>query len=133
MFSGDIDKTKTAWKTIANELGLTFECAEMPSLIGRWEEHRVHIKVFEEKRAGETQIYTGFEMHIDHAFHTSFQLTRQGIVQSLAELVGSKDIQIGIPPFDDTVLVKGWNEEVVQFLNNLDDQDDVQRVYAALK
>ena len=112
----DRQRIRLPWKTIATDLGLTYEDADHPSLSGKWEDRDLSMKVYRETSGRVSQVVTHFELGNRYIFNTSFQLTRQGFLQDMMGKVGSEDVQIGDQAFDDAVLVKGWNETAVQTL-----------------
>ncbi|MDF1812904.1 MAG: hypothetical protein P1V20_11840 [Verrucomicrobiales bacterium] len=116
MFSQDNQEIDLFWRSVADGLDLDFRNSGSPLLSGSWQGYDTKVQVSREVKGGLTRFFTGFEIQIKHSFHTSFELTRQGIIQVFADMVGARDIQIGDYRFDSAVMIRGWNEDVVRFL-----------------
>lgn len=107
-------KAEPSWRSLANNLNLDFGDYEATGdvLAGVWQEYRIRLSAF--RKAG--QCYTRFEIKNHHIFNSSFQLTRQNLINDLFEKMGQTDIQIGVPDFDDVVLIRAWHVKTIQSL-----------------
>ncbi|MFC1849828.1 hypothetical protein ACFL27_06430 [candidate division CSSED10-310 bacterium] len=104
------------WKSLALELGLQFQQATFlhrPEIRGQFRNHQVHIYTYS-TGGRSNQTYTVVRLFLNHPVNLGLQVYKEGFFSKIGKAVGSQDIQLNDPQFDEAMMVKGNEERAVK-------------------
>ena len=107
------------WSAAAQRLGLQYELSDTlrgPSITGTRRGLSVNIDTFS-KSGDDNRTYTRYRVHFKEPLGLGLRIAQQGPLVHISRKLGSKDIETGDSEFDEMMLVKGRDPELVnQFL-----------------
>ena len=111
-------KMNTAWQAAARMLGFSFETGNMrsgPRMAGTIEDLRADAYSYTKGSGKSSNRYTRFTVEFP-PLGVGLQLSRQAGIGQFLKILGTQDIVIGDPPFDEAFIVKTTNPQAARVL-----------------
>jgi len=105
---GQAKRTEAAWVDVASELGLRLRPGTLfkgRSLAGTHRGSRVHVYTYSKSTGQSSQTYTAYRIRYS-SLGLGLKLLRQGPLFKVAHWFGSQDHSVGVPLFDDNVVIQ---------------------------
>ncbi len=116
-----LQDTENPWKEFANEIGGKYRISEegMSQVTGTFKTYPYTLKMIFIPAAPKVNIFlTHFELLINNNLELRFKIYREGIIQKLTKLFGTRDILFNERSFDKKYIVEGSDEnEVVKLIS----------------
>ena len=113
-----VEQTNTAWQAAAGALGFSFEPGSMrsgPTMSGTIEDHPANVHSYTKRSGKNSNRYTRYTVEFP-AIGIGLHLFRQAGWGQLLKILGTQDIEIGDPTFDEAFIVKATNPEGARVL-----------------
>ncbi len=112
-----LQDTENPWKIFAEHLGAKYQLSEEgTSLVaGKYRDYPFILKMIFIQAAPKVNLFlTHFEIELENKSNLKLKVYREGILQKLTKLFGTRDILLNDRSFDKKYIVEGSNEEKVK-------------------
>ena len=103
-------KRKAAWTLVAETMGLKFDGQR---ITGRFEGVDLSVQIVVRGSGKNRQVYTVFVFALTN-LPRHLWIAAEGFLSKVTKLLGSQDVQLGLPELDPKLMVKGKDEDEVR-------------------
>ncbi len=111
-----LEQTNAAWQSAAETLGFSFEAGSMrsgPTISGTVGDRPAGVHIYTKNSGKRSNRYTRYTVEFP-AIGVGLQLLRQAGIGQFLKILGTQDIVIGDPTFDEAFIVKSTDPQAVR-------------------
>ncbi|NOZ60335.1 MAG: hypothetical protein GXO74_01500 [Calditrichaeota bacterium] len=112
-----LQDTENPWKIFANQIKAKYSISEegTSQVIGEYRGYQFELKIVFIAAAPKVHLFlTHFDLFLPKPTEIKLKIYREGIIQKLTKLFGTKDIIFGDKTFDKRYIIEGSHEEKIK-------------------
>ena len=112
-----IQETENPWKTFARQINAKYSLSDegTSQVTGSYKNYQFDLKIVFIQAAPKVNLFlTHFDLYLPFPVDVKFKIYREGIIQKLSKLFGTRDIIFGDRSFDRRYIVEGTHEEKIK-------------------
>ncbi len=114
-----LQDTENPWKIFANQINAKYSISDegTSQVSGVYKDYQFDLKIVFIQAAPKVNLFlTHFDLFLPYPTEIKMKIYREGIIQKLTKLFGTKDIIFGDRAFDKRYIIEGTHEEKIKAL-----------------
>ncbi|OQX85183.1 hypothetical protein B6D60_08285 [candidate division KSB1 bacterium 4484_87] len=114
-----LQDTENPWKIFASQINAQYSISEegTSQVIGEYRDYKFQLKIVFIQAAPKVNLFlTHFDLFLHEPTELKLKIYREGIIQKLTKLFGTKDIIFGDRTFDKRYIIEGSHEDKIKTL-----------------